>query len=391
MKLFEGQSLFQWLGQKITGAAMTDAAVEKTVLDVSKQLYVKELALYTGVGLLADLISGCEFLVYRDGKPVHDSVWYRLNCSPNPNQSGPEFKKQWVTTHYYRGHSLVIPLAGQLFVADSFSRDEYPVNGDTFKNIVVRNLQLQRTFSAGDVYFMRQGDRNIKQLVDGVFISYGELLAAAQDAAKRAGGEKYALQLGRLPSGTEEEQQAYLARVQTRLQNYANASSAGYPLQKDQTLSRFSGSTSGHVSDLTALRKDVYAIVASALRIPEGLLSGAITSVDQVVNQALTFAVDPLAAYMGAEVTRKTFSQDDILYRDCRVVVDTSCILHIDPVAHADKLEKLISSGMCCIDENRRRCNMPELNTPWSQRHYITKNYDNVENTLDPLEGGENK
>ena len=55
----------------------------------------------------------------------------------------------------------------------------------------------------------------------------------------------------------------------------------------------------------------------------------------------------------------------------------------------ADKLDKLIASGIYCIDEARRRCGLPELNTPWSQRHYITKNYDSVENTLDPLEGGE--
>ncbi|MCD8190162.1 MAG: phage portal protein [Clostridiales bacterium] len=360
------------------------------MLNASDQLYIKELALYTAIGLVADLLSGCEIQVFRQGQPVHDGNWFRLNIRPNENQSGAEFKAQIVQKLYYDGQALIVPLAGKLYVASSFQREEYPILGDKFLNIYLENLQLQKQFRAGDVYFLTQGDRSVRRLVDGVFMGYADLLAASSDAVKAGAGEKYALQVGRLPSGTPEEQQKYMSKLQENLQAFVKAESAAYPLTKEQTLTRFSGGTSASTSSVTDLRKDVYAVVASALHLPESLLSGNITSVEQVTNQALTFAIDPLAQKLSSEITAKTWTGEEILYQGCWANVDTSSIGHVDLVSMAEKLDKLISSGICCIDEVRRRCNLPELNTDWSERHYLTKNYDTVENTMDPLEGGEN-
>ena len=386
MKLFSGQSLFSWLGKKVE----TSTVVERALLDASQQLYIKELALYTAVGLLADLLATCEFQVFRDGRPVKDGTWYRLNVSPNVNQSAAEFKAQWVTRLYYDGHALVIPVSGQLFVADSFQIQEYPLLGNQFVGISVGNLQLHKTFYAGDAYYLAQGDRSVKRLVDGVFAGYGELLAAAADASKRAGGEKYVFEIGRRASGTKEEQDAYMAQIQKNLQSFVKSVSSAYPITQDQKLTRLTNSSSGsYTGDVVSLRKDVYSIVASALHLPESLLSGNMTNVDQIVNQALTFAIDPLASRIGNELTRKTYTEAQATTGGCWIAVNTSNIGHVDPVTMADKLDKLIASGISCIDETRRRCGLPELNTPWSQRHYITKNYDSVENTLDPLEGGE--
>ena len=386
MKLFEGQSLFTWLGKKISGTKVT----ERALLDVSNQLYIKELALYTAVGLLADLLASCEIQTFRGDIPVRDGNWYRLNVAPNHNQSGADLKAQLVTNLYYQGKALVVPLSGQLYVANSFQREEYPLLGDRFVNITIGTLQIQKQFRATDVYYLTQGDRSVRRLVDGMFVGYGELMAAVADASKRSGGEKYVLDLGRLPSGTPTEQQDYLDLVQKNLQSFVAASSAAYPLTKDQKLTRLSGSTGGSVNDMMGLRKDVYSIVASALHLPEGLLSGNMTNVEQITNQALTFALDPLAQRISTEITRKTYTQDQILYGGCRARVDTSYIGHVDMVTMAEKLDKLISSGICCIDEVRRRCNLPELNTDWSQRHYLTKNYDSVAAMLDPLEEGGN-
>lgn len=386
MKLFEGQSLFAWLGRKLSGASIA----ERALLDASQQLYIKELAMYTAVGLLADLLAGCEMQVFQGDCPIRDGTWYRLNVSPNINQSAAELKAKWVADLYYKGHALMVPLAGQLFVADSYQIQEYPIAGNQFVNISIGTLQLRRTFRADEVYYLTHGDRNVRRLVDGMFLGYGELMAAAADAGKRAGGEKYVLDIGRLPSGTAEEHSAYMETVRKNLQTFVSASSAAYPVTKEQKLTRLTGNGSGsYAGDVVNLRKDVYSIVASALHMPESLLSGNMTNVDQIVNQALTFALDPLARRMETELTRKTYTEDQILYGGYRIHADTSCISHVDPVTMADKLDKLISSGICCIDEVRRRCSLPELNTDWSKRHFITKNYDSVSNTLDPLEGGE--
>ena len=48
-------------------------------------------------------------------------------------------------------------------------------------------------------------------------------------------------------------------------------------------------------------------------------------------------------------------------------------------------MDKLISSGTMCIDENRALIDYPALNTEESKKHFVTKNYDAVKN----LKGGE--
>ena len=378
--------LSDWLRRTFSTAPIASQALA----DNSTQLYIKELGLYTAVGLLADLLAGCEFQFYRGDRPVRDGNWYAWNVSPNVNQSAAQLKTQLVTELYYRGEALVIPLGGQLFLADSFQLQEYPIRGDRFCNIALRSLQLQRSFGAADVCYFRQGERSVRAMVDGMFASYGALMASVADAGRRAGGEKYALELGRSPSGTPEEQKRYLDAVKENLQSFVDGRSAAYPLTGNQKLTRFSGSSSGgQAGDLTTLRRDVYNIISSVLHLPEGLMSGNANNVDQLTAQALTFALDPLARKLDSELTRKVYTRDEVLYQGCRVRVDTTQIGHADLLQMADQIDKLISSGVCCIDEVRRRCGLPELNTDWSQRHYLTRNYGDVESAADPLEGGE--
>ena len=59
--------------------------------------------------------------------------------------------------------------------------------------------------------------------------------------------------------------------------------------------------------------------------------------------------------------------------------------MHIDIFDIAEKIDKLIASGMYCIDELRKKLGDAELNTEESRKHFITKNYEK----LDGLEGGD--
>lgn len=382
---FKKKKAVDWLNKEIDSKPIAGGGLDSIV----SQVYVKELALYTAVGLLADIIAGCERQVFRDGETVHDNIWYRLNVSANTNQAADQMIAQWVMNLYYRGHSLIVPLSGSLYVADSYHMEEYPLKGNHFRNVQVENLQLRRNFRADEVYYISQGNREIKRLIDGIFEGYAQLIDCAKDSYIKGSGEKYALNIGKPPSGDEDTQQAYLSKLRDNLTMFAKAANAAYPLTKEQDLKKLrdSAASSNYAGDVTALRKEVYAIVASALHFPASLLDGTMTNTDQIIDQMLTFAVGPLAHKISIELTRKTFSQEEIA-AGSRINVDTTAIRHVDAVEMADKLDKLISSGIMCIDEVRRRCNMPELNTEWSRKHYITKNYGDLENALDPLEGG---
>lgn len=55
--------------------------------------------------------------------------------------------------------------------------------------------------------------------------------------------------------------------------------------------------------------------------------------------------------------------------------IDTTAVMHIDVFDIAEKIDKLIASGMYCVDELRQKLGDAELGTEESQMHFITKNY----------------
>ncbi|MCD8206543.1 MAG: phage portal protein [Bacteroidales bacterium] len=368
-------TIMDWLDQVVSDAKLSDEAKARI-----QQAAVRETAIRTAVSLIADLISGCEIRVYEDGKQVKNDLWYTFNVSANMNEPAAHMIAKWIVRMYYEGESILVPLSNKLFCADSFNRDEYPLKGDMYSGIVISTLESRRTFRADKVYVLRQYDPRIRLLLDEVCAVYLELMEYSKKAYAQNSGEKYAIQLGARASGETEEHKKYLEQVKKSLATFVSAESAALPLNKDQTIQRLSAAGTGQSSsDYPALRKEIYSVVSEILHLPAGLLEGNITSVDQIINETFTFAIDPLVHTINEELTRKSYKREDILNRDCHVQIDTTSIKHIDVMDMANNIDKLISSGFMSIDEVRAICDAAEINEDWSNRHYITKNYEDIE------------
>ena len=54
----------------------------------------------------------------------------------------------------------------------------------------------------------------------------------------------------------------------------------------------------------------------------------------------------------------------------------------------ATSSDKLIASGVMCVDEVREENGLMPLNTPWSRQHWMTNNYSRIEEQAKPAEGG---
>ena len=78
------------------------------------------------------------------------------------------------------------------------------------------------------------------------------------------------------------------------------------------------------------------------------------------------------------EITRKINTYETWKNKKLFVRVDTSRINHIDILDVAEKADKLISSGICSIDELRETLDKQPLNTEFSRKHWVTKNYTDV-------------
>ena len=137
--------------------------------------------------------------------------------------------------------------------------------------------------------------------------------------------------------------------------------------------------------DVQNLIKEIFDRVGQGFKIPPALMRGDIADVDKVTNNFLTFGIDPIVDLINEEINRKRYGK--AILKGSRLEIDTTCIKHIDIFSVAEKIDKLISTGMYSIDGLLEKVGEVPLGTEWSEKHWITKNYSDI-NQID-LKGGE--
>lgn len=365
--------LTDWLGKKVENAKMENVGSK-----VEEQLYFKELALYIAKSYIANTISKCEFKVFENGKEVQNELYYALNVDPNPNQNSSQFLNKLINTLYDKNEVLVIPHKNRLYVADGFTLEERALKDNIFTNITVEKVGIVKPYKASDVFYFRLDDKSVKTLIEGLYGTYGQLFAAACKAFKKRNGQKYKLILERGATGDKQFMDQFNTVIKSQLEGFIENEDAVYPQFKGQDLQAMPA-TVQNSADVIALRKEIFEVTAQAFKIPLPMMYGNITNIQEIVKVFLTFCIDPLADMISEEITRKINTFDTWNGGKNFVRVDTSRINHIDLLDVADKADKLVSCGVASIDELRKVLDMQPLLTEFSQKHWITKNYSDVE------------
>lgn len=385
------RNFLEWLVPVGDWTAAEGAATDAVVIDIPAELYYKDLAVYAATSLIGNAISRSEIKTFISGKPEKKDDYYLLNVSPNRNETSSLFWHRVVNKMIRNGEALVVhPSDGYLYCADSFNRqEERPVLGDIYSSVSVGNFTFNRTFSQDDSYIFRLDDMNVKQLIDGMYAEYGKILSSAAKALKQSNGQKYKLHIEGVKAGDKEFNEEFENYIKTQLKTYMESDNAvypefdGYKLENDTATSK-----TGSATDFVALKKELTVSVAAAFHIPESMLSGNITSMKEIVGSFLTFGVDPYADAI-TEALNKTSGVDN--YKKGNYYkVDTGKIQHQNIFDLAVACMNLISSGIMCIDEVREELDIAPLNTDWSRKHFITKNFEEIERFLTSIqEGGE--
>ena len=108
---FFKKSVSDWLGKQYE--VMTVQAVSPET--IARQSAIKNIAMYTAVGLIADIVCECERQFYHKGNLIRDGNWYVWNISANDNQSASELLTDWIFDIYtQRAGGLIIPLSNKL-------------------------------------------------------------------------------------------------------------------------------------------------------------------------------------------------------------------------------------------------------------------------------------
>ena len=288
-----------------------------------------------------------------------------------------------------RGDALVVPVGDSFYVADSYSREEHPLEQDIFSGIVVGNANLIRKYRANECMFFRLADKNISCYVESMLDSYSTLMAAAMAAYKATSGQKYKLVMERGLTGNLKDEDKAEAMLKRNLKTFIENANSVYFETKGSRLEPVKVENAVEPTDISDLRKEIYDSAAIAFKVPKSIMYGDMTNMGDLVNTMLTFSVDPEAKMISDEVTRKNFEPDEIM-AGSKVKVDTTTIKHIDIFDAAGPASQLMSYGVFCINDVLKALGYEPISDPIADKRFITKNLGAVEDVLrDANQGGE--
>lgn len=357
--------------------------------ELTQEIQLREAAFHSCVNLIANCISKCELRTYSKNKFKKDSEWYRWNVQPNPNMNATEFWQKVIHRLYEDNEALIIARPnGDLYVADSFECDDSQAfKLHTYGNIVIDDLDYQPVLSEDQVFYFALHDVNVKSLIDDVTGLYGKLIEAFLTSYINAVGSRGILNIDQVAEQAEDFQETMDNLMQEDFKKFFGSSNAVLPLFEGFTYEELSHESSPgfDTRDFHSQITDIFELYAMAFGIPKVLITGEVQDTSKAVDNLLTFALDPVLELISDELNRKLFRREDYL-KGNYVRWRTNAIRHIDIIDVANNVEKLISSGFCCIDDIREVCGMDRLNTTWSTQYFMTKNFSTIDDLLKSIE-----
>lgn len=383
--------LFTWLIDRLSNGQPVEIEMDPVeFFNLAAELYVRNLAFYSAVNLIANAISKCEFKTYVKKKETKGKEYYLFNVEPNRNENSSQFIHKWISKLYEDNECLIVESGGQLLVADSYSMKEYALMDNKFTQVTVGDFVFQKTFYMSDVLYFKLNNRDVRKLINGIYESYGKLITYSQKSYQLSRGRRGILEVNAVAQGKENFKETFDNLMNERFKKFFESENAVLPLFDGYSYAELGSKTYSNegTRDIRAMIDDIYDFTARSLNIPPVLLRGERANNKDPVDNFLTFCIDPLTDMLQEEIIRKrsgyeAFSQGTYLK------IDTKTIKHIDLLTVATSIDKLISSGAFCINDIRIAVGDEPIDESWAWRHFMTKNYSSVEEFLKTFEGGE--
>lgn len=369
----------------------SEILLNEKMIDISTQIAVQEFAIETAINLISGCISKCEFQTFMNNKEIKEDEYYLWNYEPNKNQNSTEFIQELVSKLLRNNECLIVESNGQLIIADSFNQNEYALVENIFEDVTRKDFTFKRKFRMSEVLYFKLNNKDIRILLSSLMDSYDNLLNLAVGKYKRSGGRKGVIKLDSILKGDETKKKEIEDLFTRKFKNYFEAENAIVDLPKGVEYEEKNGEGSkkstSELVDIQNLIKEAFERAAQAFKIPPSLLRGDIADIEKITDNFLTFCIDPIVDMISEEINRKRYGKTFVL-KGTFIRIDTTCIKHIDIFAIAEKIDKLVSTGMYSIDGLRRKVKDIALNEEWSGKHWITKNYSEI-TQIDSGGGGE--
>ncbi|ANT39941.1 phage portal protein [Bacillus thuringiensis] len=353
--------------------------------------FYKKLAVESCIDLIANALTRCEFQTFEKGKEKRGGNHFLLNVQPNQNQNATEFMHSLVNHLIMENECVVIMQDKQLYIADSFNVTKFALKENIYNDITIEDFTFKKSFNESEVFHFKLNDRNIMQVIDGMYSSFGKLLASSIDYYKRKNNKRLLIKGDFLRAQDPETQAAIDEMFEGQLKNWFNADKAGsaFQLQDGYVIEDMSDSKNGVSNnstsrDVSDLINDIFNYVAIAFHVPIGILKGDVADIEKQMDSFLAFCINPIAELIQDEFNRKMYSKEEYIERTY-LKIDTTKIKVVDITKLATALDKLFAIGGLSINDILIILGREPIEEKWANKRFVTKNYQEA----DSLEGGE--
>ena len=372
--------------------------IETLFMAKQKQLQIKRHAIEHAIDLIAKTISKSEIQIYRmkKGKISKDDnskEYYTLNVQPNPNKEATSFFYEVIKKYLDDGEALIVELDGSLYLADTFQVSTSVLLPKVYYNVQIsddhgNSIFLRKTFTSEDVIYLNLKSSKIKETLDSYYEELGNLIGIASSHYKLNNVSKFRL---KIPGGqpklkdpvTEKEltYDEYKSKITRGLFDEQDAIillSETFGLEK---IDFGSGTSSDEWSKLEKKWSDK---VAMTFNIPLDIFYGNKTDKSTSTNDFITFGILPHLQIIEDGLNAKIIGESNYLKGE-RIRINKLNMKHFDILESANNMDKLFSNGYS-HNEINEFIGIPKIDAAWADKHYITKNYENVDLAL---EGGD--
>jgi HK97 family phage portal protein len=355
------------------------------IQDTAKRVYMKKLAIEICASFLARTISQSEFRIRVGNTFEKDELYYRLNVRPNKNMTASTFWQTLIIKLIHDNESLIIQADDDdLLIADDFQRNSYAVLEDTFSKVKIKEYEFKRAFRQNEVLHLRYSNEKLTPLIDSLFSDYGELLGRMISAQKRKNQIRGTVDMDMIGAKTAEQVQKLQEFIDNMYKAIGEKDIAIVPQQKGIKYDEhYDGSSSGpSVEEINKLTNGFLNQVAMAIGIPVSLLYGDMADVEKQTKNYMMYTVSPLLKKISDEGNSKFLTKEEYLQGK---KLEIKSISYNSLFDLANSIDKLVSSGAFTGNEIRREAGYEPSEDPNLEKHYITKNYQE----MNPGEGGE--
>lgn len=342
----------------------------------------RKLAIEIAMDLIGNSVSRVEWRKFQKGKQKHDNVEYLLNHKPNRFDSKQTFSKKLTRRLLLDRKALVIPITGELYLADSFHVDFKDFNRVEFTSVMINGHNAPRTtYDQNTAIYINYENAFLTTFLNAYQKDYDGLVKSATDGYQSNKLRKYYLDSDAFRAQDTKRQAEFNALVEQNFKSFIQSTrrASVYAKPKGYDIKKLEDAQQETANDVRNLINDVFQTTGNAFHIPPTLmLTGDATQVQ--TDNYLMFAVYPIIDAFMQAFNNFNYKESDI-NEETLIKYDVSKTKVIDLTTTADFVSKVFPTGALTLnDVIVKYLNLDTPPKDIGNVRVITKNYDKVEN-----------